>query len=443
MALQLFEKQFGSEDINLHEKYKLIRDDPLAKYKRDILLQWTEGFIDRDNKIIKEFQTSFHSAFWEFYLFNYFKKLKFDIDFTYNRPDFLIKQPQELTVEAVVAEIKKNGTEEKSRNLDDIVSMVTPPYLIENFEDFIDEAITRYSNSILNKSSAYKLNYLNCSWVKQETPFIIALASYSQINYGREFIYPMITLLYGFKYDPIKNKYDKIQKITKPETESSIPVGLFEKEEYKHISAIIFSCTLTLGKLESLAISENNQLLNSVITIRLDNEQPFYKIQKVSKDSPEDIDDGLFIFYNPNAINKINDSIFQDSNIVKVNVKNNELIIDSKSLPLVARLNVPLNSQLLEILIRDIAEKYNPRFITSVFQILEIDFDIEPKEITLYDKIKCLPVYVDITDHDVKLLQDKNILTGDEVLCAIYSQSSIGQATEIWHLHSIDKINKL
>ena len=98
MALQLFEKQFGSEDINLHEKYKLLRDDPLAKYKRDILLQWTEGFIDRDNKIIKEFQTSFHSAFWEFYLFNYFKKLKFDIDFTYNRPDFLIKQPQELTV---------------------------------------------------------------------------------------------------------------------------------------------------------------------------------------------------------------------------------------------------------------------------------------------------------------------------------------------------------
>ena len=73
MALQLFEKQFGSEDINLHEKYKLLRDDPLAKYKRDILLQWTEGFIDRDNKIIKEFQTSFHSAFWEFYLFNYFK----------------------------------------------------------------------------------------------------------------------------------------------------------------------------------------------------------------------------------------------------------------------------------------------------------------------------------------------------------------------------------
>ena len=63
----------------------------------------------------------------------------------------------------MVAEIKKNGTEEKSRNLDDIVSMVTPPYLIENFEDFIDEAITRYSNSILNKSSAYKLNYLNCS----------------------------------------------------------------------------------------------------------------------------------------------------------------------------------------------------------------------------------------------------------------------------------------
>jgi hypothetical protein len=33
--------------------------------KRDVLLEWSDGFGDRDGKFIIEFHTTFNSAFWE------------------------------------------------------------------------------------------------------------------------------------------------------------------------------------------------------------------------------------------------------------------------------------------------------------------------------------------------------------------------------------------
>ncbi len=320
------------------------------------------------------------------------------------------------------------------------MSMVEPPYLIKDFNSFINESITRHSNAILRKSRKYESNYIKCSWVKKENPFIIALSSYSQINYGREFIYPMLAFLYGFYYNPIKNEYTKISSITKPDTTSNIPIGIFEKEEYNHISAIIFSCTLTLGKLTSLAISKGNYIgLNNVINIRLDNEQPFYNLQKVSSSSPEELDDGLFIFFNPNTINKVDSNIFKNSNIVKVNVQDDQLKIESNSLPLVARLNTILPPLAIDNFMEEIWQKYNPRFIISEFKILAICFETDQKEIKLLDKKRNLCVYVDILDKNIKEFKNKNVSVNDDVVCAIYSLSSIAENTETWYLHSIEK----
>ena len=59
---------------------------------REIIEQWAEGFQDRDGKILKEFQTSFHSTFWEFYIFQLLKDmgLKDNIDFSKNKPDLFV-----------------------------------------------------------------------------------------------------------------------------------------------------------------------------------------------------------------------------------------------------------------------------------------------------------------------------------------------------------------
>ncbi len=74
----------------LHPKYETIKNHLFLTGEYDILKDWIDGFEDRDNKIVYEFQTTFHSSFWEFYLFAVFKEAGFEIDFTKNRPDFII-----------------------------------------------------------------------------------------------------------------------------------------------------------------------------------------------------------------------------------------------------------------------------------------------------------------------------------------------------------------
>jgi hypothetical protein len=360
MTLDLFGKLDDLNEEALHFKFKLLRDNTLLDGERNILKSWTDGFIDRDNKIIKEFQTTFHSSFWEFYLFKVFQEAGFTIDFSHDRPDFIIKSPIEINIEAVVSNIKKDGKGEEHRNLDNILSMIDPPHLQANYNEFLDEAIVRNSNAIFSKNKKYIDSYSGCDWVKQETPFIIALSSYGQIDYGREYYYPLVALLYGLYFNPTKNGFDVVTEITKPGTSSPIPVGLFNNNSMKHISAIIFSCTTTLGKLTSLAISETASIyqLNSVLNIRQDYEEPIYKIQMVSPENKEELSDGLFIFHNPYAKKKIEKVTFNKTNIFQVTFEDRELIFEGENLPIVSRLNIP-TMMFNNLIIHDINNKYN------------------------------------------------------------------------------------
>jgi hypothetical protein len=92
----------GVNESKMHDKFKMLKDN-LIFGEKDVLKQWTEKFIDRDNKIIKEFQTTFHSSFWEFFLNALFIEAGFEIDYTESRPDFIVISPQKMYVEAVVA----------------------------------------------------------------------------------------------------------------------------------------------------------------------------------------------------------------------------------------------------------------------------------------------------------------------------------------------------
>jgi hypothetical protein len=343
MELDLFKNIDDISEEDLHPKFKLLRDKYFLKNEKKILLNWTDGFIDRDNKIVKEFQTTFHSSFWEFYLYKVFNEMNFEIDFSHDRPDFIIKKPNELLIEAVVSNIKKDGRAESTRNAEDLASMIVPPHLQEDFYEFLNESIVRNSNAILSKNLKYTEKYLKCDWVKAEIPFIIALSSYGQVNYGREYYYPLLALLYGLYYNAEKKDFEVIEKITKPGTDSSIPIGLFNDTSFEHISAIIFSCTTTLGKLTSLSLSKNDSSLqtNRLINIRNDYEPPFYKIQDVSVDNPEELSDGLFIFHNPFAKNKISLEQFSNSNIFQITFEERKLMFASENLPIVSRLNMP------------------------------------------------------------------------------------------------------
>lgn len=345
MKLDLYQEIQNIDESKWHPKFKFLMNNKVQlSGERSALSNWTEGFNDRDNKIIKEFQTTFHSSLWEFYLYALFKDAGFILDQTHNRPDFIIKYPAEIYVEAVVSNIRNGGKKEDERNLDDNLSMFTPPYMQSDFYEVLDEAIIRHSNAIIHKCKKITKEYSKCEWIRPENPFVIAISSYGQINYGREYIYPMLALLYGLYYCPEFDDFIKRSSIVKKDTNADIPIGIFNNFDNDNISAIIYSCTTTLGKLTSLAISSGSLSMNVVYNIRRDYKDPRipYKLHIVDSDSPEELSDGVFIFHNPNAKHKIPVEYFKATNVTQYFVENDNLRYVGNPFPIVARMNIPL-----------------------------------------------------------------------------------------------------
>lgn len=381
--MNLFETIKNVSEEQWHTKFKILKDDPFGKGVRSILQQWLEGLVDRDHKMVQEFQKTFHASFWEFYLYACFKEAGFTLDQSHNRPDFMIKDPCEFNVEAVVANIKKQGKPESDRGLEDLMDMFVPPKNQEDYFQLQCEAIVRQSNALTSKIKKYNNEYSKCKWVKKDVPFVIAMSSYSQINYGREFIYPMMALLYGMLYIPKEDRYVPVSEIPKPGTDSTVPVGVFNSDKYSDISVVLYSCTTTLGKLTSLAKSEGYFSMNEVYNLRRDYEDTDipYKLQLVGVDSPELLTDGLFLFHNPFAKNKLDISCFENTSVTQFYWKDNKLLHTSNTYPIVCRLNISkVLQQGFEMLVDEYLRQYN-NFIPMEYYSLDksekitVDFD--------------------------------------------------------------------
>ena len=57
----------------VHSKVKFLLEKCYEK-EREVLNEMFEGFVDRDHKVINQFQETFHSTFWEIYLYSVLKK---------------------------------------------------------------------------------------------------------------------------------------------------------------------------------------------------------------------------------------------------------------------------------------------------------------------------------------------------------------------------------
>lgn len=359
MDIELFKKINKMPENKIHPKVILLRDNIMLKSEKQLLESWTQGFIDKDKKLVRQFQETFHSSFWEIFLYKLFSSKGFEIDQTHQVPDFVIKSPYEFYVEAVVANIKDNGRQESERTLEDLMSMMTPPYLQEDFNYFLDEAIIRIASAMRCKQNKIS-QYMQNSWIQNDKPFLLAVASYDQINYGREFIYSMLALLYGFYYLSDSQTYVKRKSVYKRDTGSEIPISLFDMEEYKTVSAVIFTCTLTIGKLTSLCISNGLNSFNKVYNLREGGEIGRYQLQEVCDSNPECLEDGVFIFHNPNAVIPLSEEIFGKTAVTQYFVEEGELMVLGNLTPLVARMNISsLCDPLYKPLIYEMVRKNN------------------------------------------------------------------------------------
>ncbi len=382
-TMNLFSTLDELSSEQLHPKYKNLLSSEFKSY-REIIQGWTDGFIDRDNKIVKEFQTTYHSSIWEFYLYALFKELGFELDQTHDRPDFIIKKPYEVYIEAVISNIKNRGLPERNRNIEDIMSMFIPPYEQKDFYSTLNEAIIRQANSLSKKREKYKKNYSKCSWIDSKKPYIVALSSYDQINYGREYIYPMMALLYGKYYNPIKEAYENKSSIEKEGTQLSVPIGIFNDMQYSDISAVLYTSTLSTGKISSLSISRGDTSQNEVYCLYRDYENaPFYKLNIVNCEAPENLADGVFVFHNPNARNKLPLEYFSNECITQFTINSHGNIEHTNVKNLMVRTDFPkIMKSGFDILIKEYVRHYNKVSMKEFY-----DIQLEDGSVLITDEI--------------------------------------------------------
>lgn len=221
--------------------------------------RWADGFVDRDNKFVKEFQTTFDSSFWELYLWAVLKEYGMSVNFDQSAPDFVVTSPSEFVIEATVAS-NAQGTQGSVYN-----SMEDP--VPTNLHELNRQAILRLANSINSKTPKYRKQYSQLEHVK-DRPFVIAVAPFDRPHFTMQANRAIEALLYGYYVDeqPFMDdpKHDLppaswVVESVEKDNGSDVPVAIFADDSHQEISAVIFSTLATWSKVTALAKDDENE----------------------------------------------------------------------------------------------------------------------------------------------------------------------------------------
>lgn len=304
-----------SED-RLHKNFKnLLADKDLM----GVLERWAIGFQDRDNKFVKEFQTTFNSSFWELYLYACFRNLGFNIDISYHAPDFVLttrNTKETLLVEAVTTRHPSNGSPE-----DDFMKKLEQVSMAEDDLEAVHSGIVhlateRIASSIKDKYEKYLRQYSKLEHVKTK-PFLLAVGSFEQPLFYNQGIGAIERVVYGLTKAEYQNGYPFMEysdHIIKESSGASIPIGIFNDERYENLSGIIFSPVATAGKVRALSLDKNPNTFFETYSYN------DYQQQGLKKKTPhnkyrESLLDGMSIYMNPFAKCKINIDDFDNHDI--------------------------------------------------------------------------------------------------------------------------------
>lgn len=315
MGLNLFELQIPEDE--LHPNFKAISKDPeLVK----VVERWAKGFVDRDNKFVKEFQKTFNSSFWEIYIYACLDKLNFKFDFSHTSPDFVIsKNGQEYLVEAASTR-NAEGFAPEHEKFDQFQQTSQKYWFRSDHEklhaEVISMATERIRKSFTSKYKEYLKKYQHLSHVKNK-PFILAIGAFEQPYFYTQKSGAISRVLYGIedaKYGDNGEPLITFGKTTLKHNEAEINIGLFNNKEYEYVSAVLFSPIATSGKARA---HQSKKLKDtSFETVRYNLYGPDTIQESIShKKYHESLLDGMCLLLNPNAKYPIDPELFNDNDI--------------------------------------------------------------------------------------------------------------------------------
>jgi hypothetical protein len=319
--MDLFHPIVPEERWHKHFRHTLAQHNDSC---RILLEQWSEGFPDRDRKFVQEFQLTFNSPFWELYLYTLFCDYNFSFDWTNASPDFSIERNgKKICVEAVTA----NSADGKPNEWDAEYSSENIQRLKLNLNKLNQEAMIRLSNAIFSKVKKYKNSYSKLQHVKG-IPFVLAVAPFEQPFFNYQYNRPIMSVLYDHYVDeeeynanPLafpNGPQSKRLGFVKKDNGADIDLGLFTDDRMREVSAVIFSCTATWGKV--VALAPERQRCQSFIQTMWGSEpdgRPDFRFG-TSSETGESLTDGVQIYHNPYALNPLDPNLFRRKGVVQV-----------------------------------------------------------------------------------------------------------------------------
>lgn len=300
-----------------HPIFRML-NDPTHAPERAVLEDWATGFVDRDGKFVKEFQTTFESSFWELYLHAALRSMGMQLDYAFHAPDFVITAPTPFVMEATIAGPSEGGAPAYG---------IRKPEIPDDFTEFNRQAVLRLCNSFTAKVRRYRQHYATLAHVRDK-PFVIAIAPYDRPQAHMAANRPIVAALYGVYFDEAETiaaqaenviTHD-IEAVAKHET-ATVPVGLFIDAAYKEVSAVVYGPLATWGKVRALADAPHRQI--EFTTLHPSNEPGLMPaVRKAPKAKYiEHLLDGLYVLHNPFAEHPLPASVFDHERLARFLVR--------------------------------------------------------------------------------------------------------------------------
>jgi hypothetical protein len=280
------------------------------RFNCEVINDWASGFQDRDGKFVKEFQTTFDSSFWELYLFAVLKHFRLNVDFSVTSPDFFVTNSGGISIEATVA-LHAQGS--------------TPEYLKlggevpEDLNELNRQTILRIRNSLDAKQKKYSKLYSSLGHVKNR-PFVIGLTAFDGPFARLACQRAIEAVLYGYYVDEERFlreggslRGQPISSVTKDNL-SEVSVGLFGREEFAWLSAVVFSSCATWGKVRALSSDPNPSIFFEALRLNSSGVVP-HIVRAQKAQYSESLLDGLRVYHNPSATHKLNVNTFRHPDV--------------------------------------------------------------------------------------------------------------------------------
>lgn len=287
---------------------------PQFEPERAVLLDWSDGFADRDGKFVKEFQTSFESSLWELYVFACIKRLGGTTDFRHPAPDFVSQiNRHDVCIEATVTQPPAGGE---------------PAYgpgaapIPEDLNEFNVESTLRLCSRISAKSNKFLSSYSLLPHVDTK-PYVIAIASFDRPYPHFAANRPIMAALYGVYFDEeqtlsigssqvIQRPVDGIAKTPT----ADVPAAYFLDDGLEHVSAILYSPVANWGKIRALADAPEAQTIYTTLHPNPGSLKSTIRRQ-VKSDYTEDLLDGLYVLHNPFATHPLSIDVFDHPRVAQ------------------------------------------------------------------------------------------------------------------------------